>query len=158
MRMRARSGRTAVEYTTGVLGSLDWLPHRPPMRLVEQIVELVPGSEARCARRTAPSDWYFQGHFPDHAVVPAVVLVELVAQTGGLAAGAADSSHTGTPVQLRVAALGPFKFPAAAGPDMHLEARARVVGRMGGLVKVEGEVTADGRLVAAGAITLAAVS
>jgi 3-hydroxyacyl-[acyl-carrier-protein] dehydratase len=127
------------------------------MRLVEQIVELVPGSEARCLRRTSATDWYFQGHFPEHAVVPAVVLVELVAQTGGLAAGAADSIDTGTPVQLRVAALGPFKFPAAAGPDMNLEARARVVGRMGGLVKVEGEVTADGRLVAAGAITLAAI-
>jgi 3-hydroxyacyl-[acyl-carrier-protein] dehydratase len=140
-----------------VLGSLDWLPHRPPMRLVEQIVELVPGAEARCARRTAPSDWYFQGHFPEHAVVPAVVLVELVAQTGGLAAGAGESAESGAPVQLRVAALGPFKFPAAAGPGMQLEARARVVGRMGGLVKVEGEVTADGRLVAAGAVTLAAV-
>ncbi len=127
------------------------------MRLVEQIVELVPGSEARCLRRTSSSDWYFQGHFPGHAVVPAVVLVELVAQTGGLAAAAADSMSTGTPVQLRVAAVGPFKFPAAAGPDMNLEARARVVGRMGGLVKVEGEVTADGRLVAAGAITLAAI-
>lgn len=127
------------------------------MRLVEQIVELVPGSTARCLRRTTPTDWYFQGHFPERAVVPAVVLVELLAQTGGLAAGTTDGNEPDRPVQLRVAALGPFKFPAAAGPDMTLEARARVVGRMGALVKVEGEVMADGRLVAAGTITLAAV-
>lgn len=127
------------------------------MRLVEQIVELVPGSAARCLRRTSPTDWYFQGHFPEHAVVPAVVLVELLAQTGGLAAGTIDGGVPDRPVQLRVAALGPFKFPAAAGPNMALEARARVVGRMGALVKVEGEVTADGQLVAVGAITLAAV-
>jgi 3-hydroxyacyl-[acyl-carrier-protein] dehydratase len=127
------------------------------MRLVEQIVELVPGSEARCRRRTSLSDFYFQGHFPGQPVVPAVVLVELVAQTGGLAAGARDATSAEMPMQLRVAALGPFKFPAAAGPDMELEAHVRVIGRMGGLVKVEGEVTADGRLVAVGAITLAAV-
>lgn len=127
------------------------------MRLVEQIVELVPGSEARCERRTAATDWYFQGHFPGQPVVPAVVLVEFVAQTGGLAAGTAGVVSAEAPVQLRVAALGPFKFPAAAGPNMTLEARARVVGRMGALVKVEGEVTADGTLVASGAITLAAV-
>lgn len=141
-----------------MVGSLDWLPHRPPMRLVEQIVELVPGSAARCQRRTAATDWYFQGHFPGQPVVPAIVLVEFVAQTGGLAAGAANAISGATPLQLRVAAFGPFKFPAAAGPDMELEAHARVVGRMGGLVKIEGEVTADGRLVAAGAVTLAAIS
>lgn len=149
-------GEARLSILPGVVGSLDWLPHRPPMRLVEHIVELVPGSTARCTRRAAPSDWYFQGHFPGHPVVPAVVLVEFVAQTGGLAAGATGAEDA-APVQLRVAAIGPFKFPAAAGPDAALEATARVVGRMGGLVKVEGEVTADGRLVAAGAVTLAAV-
>ena len=58
--------------------------------------------------------------------------------------------------QLRVAAIGPFKFPAAAGPGATLEARARVAGRMGGLFKIEGTVTADGVLVASGSLTLAA--
>jgi 3-hydroxymyristoyl/3-hydroxydecanoyl-(acyl carrier protein) dehydratase len=54
-----------------------------------------------------------------------------------------------------VAALGPFKFPDGAGPDELLEATARVAGRMGGLCKIEGVVTADGRVVATGAVTLA---
>ena len=58
------------------------------------------------------------------------------------------------PLQLRVAGLGPFKFPAAAGPGAYLEARARVAGRLGGLYKIEGEVTADGRVVATGSVTL----
>jgi 3-hydroxymyristoyl/3-hydroxydecanoyl-(acyl carrier protein) dehydratase len=54
-----------------------------------------------------------------------------------------------------VAALGPCKFPAAAGPGQALDVDARVAGRVGGLYKVEGEVRADGTLVAAGAVTLA---
>ena len=54
-----------------------------------------------------------------------------------------------------MAAIGPFKFPGAAGVDALLEAHARVAGRLGGLIKIEGEVTADGRIVASGSLTQA---
>lgn len=124
------------------------------MRLVEEIVELVPGVSARCRRPTTAGDWFFQGHFPGHPLVPAIVLIELMAQTGGLAAGAGEAV-AGRPVQLRVAAVGSFKFQASATAGAVLEATARVVGRMGALYKVEGEVTADGRVVATGSVTLA---
>jgi 3-hydroxymyristoyl/3-hydroxydecanoyl-(acyl carrier protein) dehydratase len=56
---------------------------------------------------------------------------------------------------LRLAALGSFKFPGAAVPGQVLEASARVAGRVFGLIKIEGEVTADGVCVAAGSLTLA---
>jgi 3-hydroxymyristoyl/3-hydroxydecanoyl-(acyl carrier protein) dehydratase len=86
-------------------------------------------------------------------VVPAVILVEMLAQTGGIAvASAFDPATTGA---LRVAGIGPCKFPAAAVPGEVLEARARVVGKLGRLIKIEGEVTADGRLVGTGSLTLA---
>lgn len=123
------------------------------MRLVEEVVEIDPGERAICRRLTRLDDWFFQGHFPGNPVVPAIVLVELVAQTGGLAVG---TGRTRDPQPLRVAAFGPFKFPAAAGPGALLEATAQRIGAMGGLFKVEGRVTADGVLVAEGSVTLAA--
>jgi 3-hydroxymyristoyl/3-hydroxydecanoyl-(acyl carrier protein) dehydratase len=58
-------------------------------------------------------------------------------------------------VSLRSAAVTDFKFPAAAGPGAVLEADVWVVGGMGRLTKIEGRVTADGQLVAAGAVMLA---
>ncbi len=134
----------------------DWLsllPHRPPMRLVDQVVAIDPGVQAVCRRSTVDADWFFDGHFPGEPVVPAIVLVELIAQTGGLAIGSAVAA--GEPLALRVAALGGFKFPGAAIAGDVLEATARVVGRMGGLYKVEGEVTANGRVVGTGSVTLA---
>jgi hypothetical protein len=51
-----------------------------------------------------------------------------------------------------------FKFPAGAGPGAILDASARVVGRFDALVKIEGEVTADGAIVATGGVTLAIVA
>ena len=84
-----------------------------------------------------------------------MILVELLAQTGGIAAAAPPPVRPPSPLRLRVAAIGPIKFPAAARPGATLErarARRRTHGRV---IKIEGTVTADSVLVASGSLTLA---
>lgn len=137
---------------------LELLPHAPPMRLVDDVVSVLPGSQAICRRRTRVEDFYFQGHFPDVPVVPAVVLIELIAQAGGLAAGAPRPGQPVVPRAMRVAAVDGFRFPAGCGAGVTLEATARVVGSMGRLFKIEGTVMADDVLVAKGSLTLAEVA
>ena len=136
---------------------LSLLPHRPPMRLIHEIVDLLPGEAAVARRATHADDFYFQGHFPGDPIVPAVILAEILAQTGGLAAGAPREGEPNSPIALRVVGLGPLKFPTAARAGDVLEARARVVGQIGGLYKIEGDITVAGRTVAAGAVTLARI-
>jgi 3-hydroxyacyl-[acyl-carrier-protein] dehydratase len=139
------------------MDALALLPHQPPMRLLDEVLELQPGKFASARRVTHEADFYFQGHFPDDPIVPAVILVEMLAQAGGLAAGAPLEDGPPAPIAMRVAGLGPFKFPAAARAGDVLEASARVVGQLGDLFKIEGEVTVAGRTVASGAVTLARI-
>ncbi len=125
------------------------------MRLIETVTELIAGERASGGRRAASDDFYFDGHFPGEPVVPAIILVEMLAQVGGLAAVAPADGNPDRPLRLRVAGFGPFKFPSAAKPGAWLEARARVVGKLGIMFKIDGDVTADGEVVAVGTITLA---
>ena len=121
------------------------------MRLLDEIVHLQPGELVVARRFTRETDFYFQGHFPGDPIVPAVILVEMLAQAGGLAAGAPRTGESQGPIALRVAGLGPFKFPAAARAGDVLEARARVGGADRRPLQDRSEADRPGRTVATGA-------
>jgi 3-hydroxyacyl-[acyl-carrier-protein] dehydratase len=59
------------------------LPHRAPMLLVEKLADIVPGESATGYKAVGINEPFFQGHFPDRAVMPGVLLVEAMAQTAG---------------------------------------------------------------------------
>jgi 3-hydroxyacyl-[acyl-carrier-protein] dehydratase len=60
------------------------LPHRPPFLLIDRIEELEPGKRAVGRKCVSMNEPFFQGHFPGKAVMPGVIILEALAQTGAM--------------------------------------------------------------------------
>jgi 3-hydroxyacyl-[acyl-carrier-protein] dehydratase len=61
------------------------LPHREPFLLIDEVLELEPGARVAARKVVRPDEWYLAGHFPGRPVMPGVLIVEALAQTGAVA-------------------------------------------------------------------------
>jgi 3-hydroxyacyl-[acyl-carrier-protein] dehydratase len=59
------------------------IPHRYPFLLIDRIEDIVLDHSATGIKNVTMNEWYFQGHFPDHPILPGVLIVEAMAQTAG---------------------------------------------------------------------------
>ena len=60
------------------------LPHRYPFLLVDRVVEFEPAKRVLCIKNVTCNEPFFQGHFPGHPVMPGVLVIEALAQAGGI--------------------------------------------------------------------------
>ncbi len=60
------------------------LPHRDPFLLIDEVIELKPGVRAIARKTVRPDEWFLAGHFPSRPIMPGVLMVEGMAQTGAV--------------------------------------------------------------------------
>ena len=69
------------------------LPHRDPFLLIDEVTELEPGVRVVARKTVRPDEWYLAGHFPGRPIMPGVLIVEAMAQTGAVAVLAEEENR-----------------------------------------------------------------
>ncbi len=115
------------------------LPHRAPFLLVDRIISVEPGKSATAEYFVSP-DWpVFRGHFPDEPVMPGVLIVEMIAQSGALALLCAEGMQ-GRVVYLAAIDSARFKRPVRPGDTLRAVTQMgpikRGIGRAAGVAYV----------------------
>jgi UDP-3-O-[3-hydroxymyristoyl] N-acetylglucosamine deacetylase/3-hydroxyacyl-[acyl-carrier-protein] dehydratase len=125
---------------------MDIMPHRYPLLLVDRILELEEGKRVVGLKNVTINEPYFGGHFPGHPIMPAVLILEAMAQTGGVLLLSTVDDPGGKLVYFMGIDNAKFRRPVRPGDQLRLE--LTMVKLKNRICKMHGEAYVDGNLVA----------
>jgi len=123
------------------------IPHRYPFLLVDRIIELEPMKRAVGIKNVSINENFFQGHFPGHPVMPGVLILEAMAQVGGVAMLYPDENRGKLAF---FAGMDRVKFRKPVVPGDQLRMVAEIIKVRGGMGKLWVQSFVDDQLVAEG--------
>jgi 3-hydroxyacyl-[acyl-carrier-protein] dehydratase len=127
---------------------LKYLPHRYPMLLIDRVIECHPGKSLTALKNVTYNENFFQGHFPNKPVMPAVMILEAMAQaTGIFALKSLDAVLTEKSVYYFVGVdKARFRRPVEPGDQLYIE--VRLIRTTRAVWKVESDATVNGAVAA----------
>lgn len=126
---------------------LKYIPHRYPFILVDRIIELEAGHKIVGIKNVTMNENFFQGHFPNHPVMPGVLICEAMAQVGAIFAHNARGGMDGDKVFV-LTGLDKVKFKKPVEPGDQLRIELTSLRGRGSFWKMQGVATVDGKVVA----------
>ncbi len=132
-----------------------YLPHRYPFLLVDRVTELTEGESIVAYKNVTVNEPFFNGHFPDHPVMPGVLIVEAMAQAAGILGfkTMGKTPQDGSIYYFVGSDKLRFKRPVVPGDRLQLE--ASILSEKRGIWKFEVKATVDGDLVSSATILCA---
>ena len=130
------------------------LPHRYPFLLVDRVLSIEPGVGIKSVKNVTINEPFFQGHFPGEPIMPGVLILEAMAQTGIIFAKNTDPEGLWDKLMV-FAGMDGVRFRRQVVPgdqlimDLKLIKRKSIIWKMEGRASVDGKVAAEAKLIAA---------
>jgi len=128
------------------------LPHREPFLLIDEVVELEQGVRAVARKTVRADEWYLAGHFPGRPIMPGVLIVEAMAQTGAVAVLSEEENRGRLAL---FAGIDDVRFKRLVQPGDELELTCVLERIRGPIGKGRATAHVDGELAARGTLTFA---
>src|SRR5208282_3309033 len=125
---------------------MELIPHRYPFLMIDKVVEVVLGESAVGIKNVSVNEPFFAGHFPNHPVMPGVLIIECMAQTSAvLVVKTLGSDAAGKVVYFMSIDGAKFRRPVTPGDQMRVEVTRKQ--RRGPVWKFQGVAKVDGAVV-----------
>jgi len=130
---------------------LGFLPHRYPFLLIDRIVEFEPKKRLVAIKNVTINEPYFQGHFPGYPIMPGVLVVEAMAQAGGIIMMHEIPDREKKLVVFTGIERAKFRRPVTPGDQLRIEVDVLSMKLRAG--RIEGKAWVDGKLACQAALT-----
>jgi beta-hydroxyacyl-ACP dehydratase FabZ len=128
---------------------MKYLPHRYPFILVDRILEIVPGEKIVALKNVTINEPFFQGHFPGNPIMPGVLVLEAMAQAGGVLVSATVFQDREIDVMYFMG-MDKVKFRRPVVPGDQLILEMQLLKQRKSTVKMSGVANVDEKIVAQG--------
>ncbi len=135
---------------------MEMLPHRYPFLLVDRVTSFESGVGIEAYKNVTINEGFFQGHFPGQPIMPGVLILEALAQAGGIFVVKTLDLDSADKLFL-FTGIDEAKFRRPVVPGDRLELSAKVIRHKMNIWKMQGRATVDGELVAQGIFSAAVV-
>lgn len=142
-------------HSLDIEGVLERLPHRFPFLMVDRVTSVVPGESIVAVKNVSINEDHFVGHFPDHPVMPGVLVIEALAQASGVLAWESATAAEQSVRILYLVAIRNARFKRTVRPGDQLVLKAELTARKQALWRFECRAEVDGESVAEAEILMA---
>lgn len=130
------------------------IPQREPFLMIDEVEEYIPGESCTAYKNVSKDEYYFKGHFPGNPIMPGVLIVESLAQTGAVAILSMEENQGKNAL---FGGIDKLRFKKQVVPGDRLKLEVKIIKRKGPIGIGEALATVDGKVAVKGELTFAIV-